>query len=300
MSERETPRDPRQEWDGAHERMALPPLLADERDAVVPYGTYPPPAPEPTWKTLARRLWAPIAALGLLLWKFKAAVFVVFKFKVFTVAGSMLVSIAAWALLYPWQVATGFVLLILVHELGHVLEARRQGLPTSAPMFIPFLGAFIAMKEMPANVWREAQIALAGPIVGSLGAAAVWVAAEALDSNLLMVIAFIGFFVNLFNLLPMVPLDGGRAVGALHPVFWLVGLAGLAALLFVSPNPILMVILVIGGLELWGRWRGRGTAEAQDYYRIAPWQRVTVGVVYLGLAALLVLAMGATHVERDF
>ena len=264
-----------------------------------PLRGYEPIQPEPAWRSLARKLWAPIVALGLLLWKFKFVLAAVFKFKLFTTAASMVVSIAAWALLYPWQVATGFMLLILVHELGHVLEARRQGLPTSAPMFIPFLGAFITMKQMPPNAWREAQVALAGPIVGSAGAAAVWVAAEALDSNLLRVIAYIGFFVNLFNLLPIVPLDGGRAVAALHPAFWLVGLAALAALLFVWPNPILLVILLIGALELWSRWRGRGAAEAEGYYRIAPWQRIAVGVTYLALAALLVGAMAATHIERD-
>jgi Zn-dependent protease len=180
-----------------------------------------------------------------------------------------------------------------------VLEARRQGLPVSAPLFIPFLGAFITMKEMPHNVWREAQVALAGPIIGSLGAVAVWLAAEALDSEVLMVIAYIGFFINLFNLLPIVPLDGGRAAAAIHPGLWLVGLVGLAVIVFLSPNPILILILVIGGLQLWARWRERGSDEGRDYYAIAPWQRFVVGVTYVGLAALLVLGMDATHIERD-
>jgi Zn-dependent protease len=260
---------------------------------------YKPIHPEPTWRHLLRRLWAPLAAVGFILWKFKAVALAVFKFKLFTVAGSMLVSLAAWTLLYPWQVALGFVLLIFVHEMGHVLEARRQGLPVSAPLFIPFLGAFITMKQMPHNVWREAQVALAGPIIGSLGAAAVWLAAEALDSEVLMVIAYIGFFVNLFNLLPIVPLDGGRAAAAIHPALWLVGLAALAVMVFLSPNPILILILVIGGLQLWSRWRERGSEEAREYYKIAGWQRLAVGVTYVGLAALLVLGMDATHIERD-
>jgi Zn-dependent protease len=260
---------------------------------------YKPIHPEPAWRHLLRRLWAPIAAVGFIFWKFKAVALAVFKFKLFTVAGSMLVSLAAWTLLYPWQVALGFVLLIFVHEMGHVLEARRQGLPVSAPLFIPFLGAFITMKEMPHNVWREAQVALAGPIIGSLGAAAVWLAAEALDSEVLMVIAYIGFFVNLFNLLPIVPLDGGRAAAAIHPALWLVGLAALAVMVFLSPNPILILILVIGGLQLWSRWRERKSEGAREYYEIAGWQRLAVGVTYVGLAALLVLGMDATHIERD-
>jgi Zn-dependent protease len=110
----------------------------------------------------------------------------------------------------------------------------------------------------------------------------------------------VGFFLNLFNLLPIVPLDGGRAVAAVHPALWGVGLLGLLALAFVAPNPILLIILLIGGLELWRRWRERGTPEAAAYYRVKPWQRLAAGGIYLGLAAFLVVAMSATHIERTF
>ena len=127
-------------------------------------------------RDVLRKLWAPIAALGFLLWKLKFLFVALFKFKLFTVAGSMLVSIGAYALLWGWQFAVGFVLLLLVHELGHVLEAKRQGLPVSAPMFIPFLGALITLKQLPDDAWAEAKVAIAGPILGGLGAAAVWVA----------------------------------------------------------------------------------------------------------------------------
>jgi Zn-dependent protease len=211
----------------------------------------------------------------------------------------MVVSIAAYALLWGWQFAGGFVLLLLVHELGHVIEARRQGLPASAPLFIPFLGAMIALKELPEDAWKEARVALAGPIVGSLGAAVVWAAGVALDSDLLVALAFTGFFLNLFNLLPIVPLDGGRAVAAIHPALWGLGLLGLIGLVVVFPNPILILILVIGGLELWRRWRERREPQAATYYRILPWQRAVVGATYLGLIAVLGLAMAATFVERD-
>ncbi len=223
----------------------------------------------------------------------------VFKFKIFTTSATMLVSVAAYALLWGWRFAIGFVVLIFIHEMGHVLEARRQGIKTSAPMFIPFLGALIALKELPPNAWREAQIALAGPIVGSLGAAATWGLGVALDSDLLVALAFVGFLLNLFNLLPVVPLDGGRAVAALHPAFWLVGLAGLGVLTIISPNPILLIILLFGGLELWNRWQTRNDPALQSYYKIPTWQRVTVGVTYVGLAALLAVGVDLTHVERD-
>jgi Zn-dependent protease len=263
-----------------------------------PERDYRPIHPEPAWRALVRRVWAPIAALGVLLAKFKFVLFAVFKLKLFTTAGSMLVSTAAYAWIWGWKFAIGFVLLLFVHELGHVLELRRQGVPASAPLFIPFLGAVVGMKQMPEDAWREARVALAGPILGSLGAAAVWGAGEALDSELLVALAFVGFLLNLFNLLPVVPLDGGRAVAALHPAFWLIGLVGLLVLAFLRPNPILLLVLVLGGFELWRRWRERGTPEAAAYYRVEPWQRVATGVVYGGLAVLLALGMSATHVER--
>ncbi len=252
-----------------------------------------------TFRDVLRKLWAPIAALGLLFWKLKFVFAAIFKFKLFTVAGSMIVSIGAYALLWGWQFAVGFVGLLLVHEMGHVLEARRQGLPVSAPMFIPFLGALITLKRLPDNAWAEAKVAIAGPILGSLGAAAVWGVGEAIDSELLVALAFTGFFLNLFNLAPISPLDGGRIVAAIHPVLWIVGLAGLVALAIVAPNPILILILVLGGLESWRRWKQRRNPEGEAYYRVTPTQRVVTGVAYIGLAALLTLAMSATFVERD-
>jgi Zn-dependent protease len=261
---------------------------------------YRPIHPEPGWKALARKLAAPFIALGLLFWKFKFVLAAVFKLKIFATAGTMAVSVAAYALLWGWKFGLALVLLIFVHELGHVLELRRQGVPASAPLFIPFFGAVVGMKQLPADAWREAQVALAGPILGSLGAAAVWAAGEAYDSEFLVAMAFVGFLINLFNLLPIVPLDGGRAVAALHPAFWAVGLVGLVGLLVLRPNPILLIVVVLGGLELLNRWHGRHDAAAAGYYRVKPWQRVAVGVTYLGLAGLLALAMSATHVERTF
>jgi Zn-dependent protease len=265
-----------------------------------PERDYEPIQPENRWRQLGRKIWAPLAALGLLLAKFKAVALAIFKFKVFATSASMLVSVAAYAWIWGWRFAVGFVLLLLVHEMGHVLELRRQGVPASAPLFIPFLGAVVGMKQMPKNAWREAQVALAGPILGSIGALGVWIAGEAIDSELLVALAFTGFFLNLFNLLPVSPLDGGRAVAAIHPVLWAVGLAGLVGLVIVAPNPILIIILLLGGLEVWRRWRGRGQPGAAEYYSVKPWQRAAVGVTYVGLAALLALAMSATHLERTF
>lgn len=243
---------------------------------------------------LLKKLAAPLVALGFLIVKFGG---LLLKLKVVTTGLSMVVSIAAYAWIWGLPFAIGFVLLILVHELGHVFELRRQGVPASAPLFIPFLGAMIGMKELPDDAWAEAKVALAGPILGSVGAAACWIAAEATGSELLMALAFVGFFLNLFNLIPIVPLDGGRAAGALHPALWFVGLLMMVGLVVVNPNPLLLIIVVLGGLDLWQRWRSRG--QAGDYYRLTVAQRTAVAVVYLGLVAVLALAMSATYVERE-
>ena len=261
---------------------------------------YKPIHPGGELRRIGKRVAGPAALLLALALKFKTAALVVLKLKIFATSGTMLVSTAAYAWIWGWRFAVGFVLLLLVHELGHVFELRRQGIPASAPLFIPFMGAVVGMKEMPHDAWREARVALAGPLLGSAAAAGVWVAAEALDSAFLLALAFTGFLLNLFNLLPIVPLDGGRAVAALHPAIWAAGLAGLVVLTVLYPNPILLIILLLGGFELWQRFRGWRDPAARAYYAVRPWQRAVVAVTYLGLAALLALAMSATHVEQTF
>jgi Zn-dependent protease len=282
--------DPRLEPVEAPEARSLPAADGTEHGE----RGYEPVHPRGGLVDLLRKVTAPIVALGFLLVKFGGFLL---KFKVVTTGASMIVSIAAYAWLWGLPFAIGFVVLIFVHELGHVIELRRQGVPASAPLFIPFLGAVIGMKELPDDAWKEARVALAGPILGSIGAAAFWIAGAAMDSDLLVALAFVGFFLNLFNLIPIVPLDGGRAAAALHPAFWFLGLLLMIGLVVVAPNPLLILIVILGGLDLWRRWRERG--EAGDYYRLASWQRATVGVVYLGLAAALALGMSATYVERD-
>jgi Zn-dependent protease len=283
-------RDPRYEPAEAPEARSFPdPQPSEDGDR-----GYRPIKPRSGLGDLLRKLAAPLIALGFLLVKFGG---LLLKLKVVTTGLSMLVSVAAYAWLWGLPFAIGFVLLIFVHELGHVLELRRQGVPASAPLFIPFLGAVIGMKKLPDDAWKEARVALAGPILGSVGAVVCWIAAEVTGSELLMGLAFVGFFLNLFNLIPIVPLDGGRAAGALHPALWFVGLLMMIGLVVVYPNPLLLIIVLLGGLDLWRRWRERG--QAGEYYRLSVGQRVTVGVVYLGLVAALALSMSATYVERE-
>ena len=269
--------------------------MADMEQYPQEWREYEPIQPRGTdWRGMFRKAWAPIAAVGAFLAKFGV---VLLKFKFLF---SMFVSAAFYVWLGGWWFGIGLVLLLFIHEMGHVFEAKHQGLPVSAPLFIPFMGALITMKQMPHNAWREAKLAIAGPLLGSAGAAAIYLAGVAFDSRPLKALAFLGFFINLFNLLPVVPLDGGRITAALHPALWLAGFLGLLALVFWKPNPILIIILLFSASELWRRWQLRGHPEMQEYYRVKPHQRVIVGVLYFGLAILLVLGMHVTHVPRNF
>ena len=244
------------------------------------------------WRARLRKLWAPLAAIGAFLAKFGV---VLLKFKFLF---SIFVSAAFYVWLGGWWFGIGLIVLLFVHEMGHVVEAKRQGLPVSVPVFIPFMGALITLKQMPHNAWREARLAIAGPLLGSAGALVLYLLGVAYDSRQLKALAFLGFLINLFNLLPVVPLDGGRISAALHPSLWLVGFLGLIALVVYVPNPILIIILLLSGSELWRRWRLRGSPEMQDYYRVRPHQRLIIGLLYFGLAAALVLGMHATHVPH--
>jgi len=251
-----------------------------------------------------RRIFAPLGAIGLFLAKvgakLKLLLLVLPKIKLFTTSATMLVSVGAYTLIWGWKFAVGFVLLLFVHEMGHVIQLRREGVKASAPMFIPFLGAVIAARSFGGNALSEARVGLAGPILGSLASAALIPVASATGNHLFTALAFTGFFLNLFNLLPVVPLDGGRAMAALSPWMWLLGLAALAALTFAFPNPIMPLILLLGGLETWRRFQHRNTPEAQEYHRVSTLNRVLVAGVYLALIVLLAVGMSHTHIARTF
>jgi Zn-dependent protease len=238
-----------------------------------------------------------IAKLGA---KLKLLLLLLPKLKLFSTAGSMLVSVAAYSLIWGWKFAAGFVVLLLVHEMGHVIQLRREGVPASAPLFIPFLGAVVGMKRLPDDAAAEARVGLAGPVLGSigaLGAVGLWLVT---GNDLFRALAFVAFFLNLFNLLPVLPLDGGRAMAALTPWMWIVGYAALIAVTFVFPNPIMLIILVFGGIELYRRWKTRKTPEGQRYYKVGPASRVAIALVFIGLAAALAFGMQATHLPRTF
>jgi Zn-dependent protease len=242
---------------------------------------------------------AAIAALAAKFWAaIKGALLFLPKLKLLTTAGTALVSVAAYSLFFGWTFALGFVILLFVHEMGHVLQLRREGLKASAPMFIPFFGAVVMAKSLGENALAEARVGLAGPVLGTAGAAVCLAIGEATNSDLLRALAYIGFFLNLINLLPVVPFDGGRAMAAMAPAIWFVGLAALLALLLLSHNPFLLIFLFLGGMETWRRWQQRKTRSLEQaaYYRVSPRNRWLVGLVYIGLIVALVAGMDAAHI----
>ena len=252
---------------------------------------------------LLKRIGGALAAVGLLIAKLgtkaKLILLALPKLKLFSTSASMLVSIAAYQLIFGWAFAVGFVLLLLLHEMGHVIQLRREGIKASAPMFIPFLGAVISAKSLGDNAAAEARVGLAGPILGSITTLVplgLWLAT---GSDFWRALAYIGFFLNLFNLLPVLPLDGGRAMAALSPYVWIAGFAGLLVLMFFFPNPILLLVIVFGGIESWRRWKQRNTPEGREYNRVPARTRALVAITYLSLAAALAVGVAETYLERS-
>ena len=216
------------------------------------------------WRGLLQRIWAPIAVVIGVVLKFG---FAAFKFL------SIFIAVAGYALIWGWKFAVGFVLLILVHELGHFFEARRQGLHATLPTFIPFLGAYVLIKDAPLNPWRNALVALAGPAYGGVGAAVCWVVGEAINSDLLRALAYAGFLINLINLLPVGILDGGAIWRSLQ-----------LARHSVEPPP--------------GQSLAMGSTYPISIPGGGPTRAVQIGVLYGLLIVLLVLGMLATHVTQ--
>ncbi|OGV63505.1 MAG: hypothetical protein A3K19_31555 [Lentisphaerae bacterium RIFOXYB12_FULL_65_16] len=212
--------------------------------------------------------------------------------------GTMLLSIWFYAMNWGWVFAVGFVLLMLVHECGHLLAAKQAGLKVGAPMFIPFMGAFIALKDVPPNAWTEARVGVGGPLIGTLGAAACEGIFLATGYPLFRALAYTGFMLNLFNLIPLAPLDGGRIVTAVSPWLWGIGLAMMVALLVTHPSFLLFLILLLSLPRLISMFR-RKTADEARWFEVTPAQRWGMALLYFGLIAVLVIGMRMTHIAPN-
>jgi Zn-dependent protease len=253
-------------------------------------------------QSLRGRIGSALAAILALFAKFftaiKGLLLLLPKVKLLTTTGTALVSVAAYSLFFGWEFAAGFVLLLFVHEMGHVIQLRREGVPASAPMFIPGFGAVVMMKALPDDALAEARVGLAGPVLGTLGAAVCLAIAETVDSDLLRALAYVAFFLNLINLIPVTPFDGGRAMAAMAPWMWFVGLGTLLVLLLITGNFFLLIFLLLGFMDTRRRWQQRKTRSLEQaaYYRVAPRHRAYVGAVYLGLIVVLALGMDVSHI----
>src|ERR1039457_1504461 len=250
------------------------------------------PPVEPTFWQKTKKFLAPMGVGFVVFFKFLAKLKFLLPF--LKTGGTMLLSVWAYALAWGWMFAVGFVLLIFVHECGHLLVARRFGLKVGAPVFIPFMGALIALKDAPKDAWMEAWVGIGGPLLGTAGA----IVCEGLfvisGNPLFHALAFTGFFLNLFNLAPIGFLDGGRIVTALSPWLWLVGAAVMLALLVMHPNFLIGLILIVSLPRLWSLFRKKSEAERR-YYEVTPGRRLAMAVMYFGLIVFLLLGMALTH-----
>ena len=248
-----------------------------------------PAAREGRLATRLRRWGAPGVMLAVLLGKLKYLLVVAKVLKLSTLA-SMLLMVGVYGSMWGLPFAVGFVLLIFVHELGHALVMRQQGIPAGAPVFIPFVGAVIAMRGLPRDAYVEALVGIGGPVLGSVGAAACLVAAVLTGERFWYALASTGFMINLFNLIPLYPLDGGRIIGAISRWLWLVGAAVGVGVFLVTESPLMLLVLIFGLLNV-GQLR---RAAAAGYYRIPAARRLVIGTAYVGLVVALVCASAWT------
>jgi Zn-dependent protease len=222
---------------------------------------------------------------------------------VLKVGGTMLLSVALYAFVFGWWYAVGFVLLLLVHEMGHYVVARRSGLNVGLPTFIPFVGAWIELKEQPLSVEQEARIAFGGPFVGTLGAVAVLLLALQQQSPLLLALANAGFFINLFNLVPVTPFDGGRVVAILSPKIWFLGVPILLGMFLAFPSPMFLIILIMLAptvlAALRAAWSGQAPPGNPRYYDVPLAARIRYAAYYLLLLFFLCVMTWRTHGQLE-
>ncbi len=265
-----------------------------------PYYAPPPPPANPSLlqrKQQKGGIVGAIATLLLLLAKVGAPLFVVLaklKFllvglklltfgKVLLTFSTMLLSMWAYAHFYGWPFGVGMVLLIFIHECGHALAARMRGIPSTLMVFVPFMGAAVFTKRSGKNIAEDAFIGIMGPVVGTLGALACVAGYGITGATFWLALAEWGFLVNLFNLTPTVPLDGGWIAPLFSPKLLAFGVI---LLLFVGwRNPLILVLAALSIPRIIGGWRA--DPKTQPYYQATSSDRWRFGFAYFGLAAFL-------------
>ena len=223
-----------------------------------------------------------IFALGKFKWVLAAL-----KFAKFSTLITMVASVWVYATLWGFPFALGFVLLIFVHEAGHALVMRQQNIPAGAPVFIPFVGAVIAMKGLPRDAYVEALVGIGGPALGTLGALLCLVVGWLSGYHIWYALAYTGLMINLFNMIPIPPLDGGRITPVLSRWVWVAGLAIGVAVFLQTRSPLLFLILLIGGFTFFKNFKTYDPA----YYKLPAQRRTAIGMAYFGLLAVMALGM---------
>lgn len=216
--------------------------------------------------------------------------------KLLTTGGSMLLSVVLYAFVFGWRYAVGFVALMFIHEMGHFIAARQRGLGVGLPTFIPFIGAWTELKDRPHDAETEAYVGLGGPLIGTLGALACYFLARNGNSNWLLAVAYSGFLLNLFNLIPMLPFDGGRITAVLSPRIWLLGVPILGALFIYRPSPMLLIIALLAAPQVWKAIKYRSDSEeARTYYAVPTRTKWEYGLFYLMLLGFLAVMTNDVH-----
>jgi Zn-dependent protease len=201
---------------------------------------------------------------------------------------SMLLAVGVYALAFGWKYAVGIVAMLLIHEMGHYAAARRRGLRVRLPMFIPFAFAWTTLEDIPHDAETEAYIGLAGPMLGTVGAIAAWWLAQSYDARWLLAVAYTGFFINLINMIPLPPLDGGRITTVLSPRVWLLGVPIIGVLLWYHFSIILLLVAILAVPHVITALRfNPASAQAQAYHDVSPRVRWEYGLIYVGLIAFL-------------
>lgn len=238
-----------------------------------------------------------ILGLALVVFAFLGKVFkpllILLKFSKFGATFiSMFVTVIVYSLFYGWKFALGLVVLLLIHENGHMLAAKKIGLPVSKPIFIPFMGAFISMKEMPKSAKQEAIIGMGGPLLGGLASLACFYIYEMSNETYWLAMGYVGCFLNLFNLVPLGFLDGGRIATAISLWLWVPGAIILGILAFKIGSPLIFLVLIMGLFEGYKVFKNRHNPEPLQYYQIEPSFRFKMGMAYLLLVAVMGIGMG--------
>ena len=261
-------------------------------------------------RSLWQKLGGLFIAVGILLAKFGKAPLLWFKLvlpglkvaklslifgKLLTTGGTMLISVWYYAQLWGWKFALGFVVAILIHELGHVYAAYQKGIPVSAPLFIPGMGAMILHKATNRSVWDDAVIGYGGPLWGAAAGVFYLIGADYFQSHLLQALAYTTFMLNLFNLIPIMPLDGGWITRAVSPRLWIFGVLGMGALVLTGHirNPMVFIIIILSLPQVWrGLRHGRADVGQEE---LSKEQRLKMGLAYVGLVGGLAWLMGESH-----